>query len=101
MGPQKYFVYFLTNFLRTVLYIGVTNNLQQRIEQHRTSTMPGFTSTYHLTRLVYVEEFDNALSAIGREKQLKGWRRTKKEALISQVNPAWNDLGGRLDAIDR
>ena len=93
MTTQKYFVYFLTNFLRTTLYIGVTRDLIQRVDQHHASTVAGFTKKYHLDLLIYYEEFDDSMSAIQREKQLKGWRRSKKEALIARSNPSWKNLG--------
>ena len=93
---RQSYVYFLTNFLRTVLYIGVTTDLSRRIGQHRSSTVEGFSKKYHLSCLVYYEEIPTLLEAIKREKQLKGWKRSKKEALISKVNPEWKDMGQYL-----
>ena len=86
------YVYFLTNLLRTTLYIGVARNLPRRVEQHQQKAVPGFTSKYKLDRLIYFEEHTSLLEAITREKQLKNWRREKKEWLINEVNPEWNEL---------
>ena len=87
------FVYMMTNRLRTTLYIGVTNDLERRVWQHQNAVVEGFTKQYRLTILVYYEVFPEALAAITREKQLKSWRRTKKDALINTLNPEWRDLG--------
>jgi putative endonuclease len=75
-----------------VLYIGVTNDLDNRVWQHQEGANPGFTQRYHLNRLVYVESYDRIADAIAREKRLKGWRRSKKIALIELLNPRWSDL---------
>ncbi|HXU47649.1 MAG TPA: GIY-YIG nuclease family protein [Candidatus Binatia bacterium] len=88
---RRYFVYILSSRSRN-LYIGVTNNLYRRTAQHRSKVFPGFTTRYNVNRLVYVECFDNIRIAIAREKQIKGWRRDKKLALITTTNPAWQDL---------
>lgn len=85
------YVYIMANGART-LYIGVTNDLQRRVAQHKSKTIPGFTRRYNIDRLVYFEEVDNPLSAIEREKVLKGWLRSKKIALIERANPGWGDL---------
>src|SRR5579864_4176848 len=83
----------MTNRPRShVLYTGVTGNLSRRVFQHKNKLVPGFTSRYNLTRLVYYECFFYADAAIAREKEFKGWRRSKKIALIESVNPRWNDL---------
>ncbi len=74
------------------IYIGVTSDLQRRVHEHREGLVPGFTSRYNVTRLVYFEEFPTMLEAIAREKQLKGWRREKKVTLIEAMNPRWRDL---------
>ena len=73
-------------------YIGVTNNIERRIWQHKTSQFEGFASKHHCDRLVYCENFTNAPSASAREKQIQGWRRSKKIALIESRNPRWEDL---------
>ncbi len=88
--PQFY-VYILTNGVRT-LYVGVTNNLERRIHEHKQKLVPGFAKRYNLTWLAYFEETTDVRSAIEREKQIKGWRRSKKVALIESKNPEWRDL---------
>jgi putative endonuclease len=87
-----YYVYIVTNKNHSVLYIGVTSNLEGRIYEHRERLTEGFTKTYQATKLIYYEDFPDPLSAIAREKQLKGWRREKKIALIQKSNPRWVDL---------
>ncbi len=81
----------MTNKSRT-LYTGVTNNLERRVYEHKNKLLPGFTSKYHITMLVYYESGDNISVAIAREKQIKGWLRAKKIALIESMNPNWEDL---------
>ena len=85
----------MTNRTRR-LYIGVTNDLIRRVYEHEHRLVPGFTSKYFLERLVYLEETDEVSAAIAREKELKGWRRSKKIALIEKVNPHWSDLSRDL-----
>ena len=87
-----YFVYILSNWNDSVLYIGVTNNLPRRLYEHRNHLVPGFSSKYNTHKLVYFEETNDVYSAISREKQLKGWVRKKKNDLIIQKNPEWRDL---------
>jgi len=87
-----YWVYILTNTSRNVMYVGVTNNLENRIAQHRESTDGSFTGRYNVTTLVYAEDYQYVEDAIAREKQIKGWRRSKKDALVESVNPTWADL---------
>ena len=89
-GPQSY-VYTLTNRTRT-LYVGVTNDLERRVYQHRNKLVPGFTSKYNVTRLACYEQTSDVGSAIAREKQIKSWRRSKKVELIESLNPRWKDL---------
>jgi putative endonuclease len=72
--------------------LGITNNLERRVYEHKMKLVPGFTARYNITRLVYAETFPNPRMAIEREKQLKGWRREKKVALIESENPGWKDL---------
>ncbi len=74
------------------LYVGVTSDLQRRILEHRQGTIGGFTKKYRCNKLVYFEEGDSMIGAIEREKQIKGWKRCRKEELINSVNPAWRDL---------
>jgi putative endonuclease len=75
-----------------VIYIGVTNDLERRVYQHKNKLIEGFTSRYNITKLVYFEETNDIEAAIAREKQLKNWHRTQKLALINQLNPTWLDL---------
>jgi len=88
----QYWVYLLTNRWKTVLYTGVTNELQRRIAEHKRHEVDGFTKQYNCDRLVYFEVFERIEQAIAREKQIKGWIRAKKNALIATTNPEWNDL---------
>lgn len=88
---KHYYVYVLSNQSRT-LYTGVTNNLERRIFEHKHHLVEGFTSKYNITRLVYFEETSDVYTAIAREKQIKGWMRAKKLALIESTNPEWRDL---------
>ena len=85
-------VYFLTNKNKSVIYIGVTSNLLNRIYQHKTKYYKGFTSKYNCDKLVYFEEFTDINQAISREKQLKAGNRKRKEDLINSINPEWKDL---------
>jgi putative endonuclease len=88
---KKYFVYIMTNKSRT-LYTGVAGNIEGRVYQHKHGQGSTFTSEYKITKLVYYESFANILEAITREKQIKGWLRVKKIALIESMNPNWEDL---------
>jgi len=87
-----YYVYIVTNKHNSVLYIGVTNNLEGRIFEHREKLIEGFTKRYQVTKLIFYEDYPDPRSAIAREKQLKGWRRERKTTLIAKQNPRWNDL---------
>jgi putative endonuclease len=89
---QTCWVYILTNISRNVMYVGVTNNLENRIAQHREATRESFTGRYNVTTLVYAEDYQYVEDAIAREKHIKGWRRSKKDALVESVNPTWADL---------
>ena len=89
---KEYSVYNLSNSA-AILYIGITNDLANRVAQHRDHPdAESFASRYNLHRLVFVETYPTARQAIAREKQLKGWRREKKIALIEKTNPRWQDL---------
>jgi len=92
---KEYWVYILTNKSGT-LYVGVTSDLRRRIQQHRTKEFGGFTAKYNIDKLVYCEVHQSVHDAIGREKQLKGWRREKKISLIEESNPKWRDLSESL-----
>ena len=87
-----YFVYILSNWDDSVLYIGVTSNLPRRLFEHRNGLADGFTKKYNVHKLVYFEQTNDVYSAISREKQLKKWNRQKKNALIGKMNPEWRDL---------
>ena len=78
------------------MYIGVTNNLIRRIYEHKSETIPGFTAKYHVHKLVYYEEYSSVSDAITREKQLKKWKRIKKNLLVESKNPEWKDWGENL-----
>lgn len=92
----KFFVYILTNFNRTVLYIGITSDLQKRIREHRLGKGSKFTAKYNLKYVIYFEEFCDVYEAIQREKDLKSKSRQKKEAIINQFNPNWDDLSSSI-----
>ena len=89
---KKFYVYIMCSEKNGTLYIGVTNDLSRRIYQHKNKKVPGFTAKYSVDRLVYFEIFESILTAIRREKQIKGWNRLWKLQLIEKINPAWNDL---------
>ena len=89
---MPYFVYILASQKNGTLYIGVTNDLARRLEQHRTGSGGGFTGRYHVHRLVHAESFDEPAAAIQREKSLKHWPRAWKVNLIQEANPEWRDL---------
>lgn len=91
MPLKSYHVYIMTNPSKT-LYVGVTNNLELRVRQHKLKQIPGFTARYNITQLVYYEETSDVLVAIAREKTIKGWLRVKKIGLIESANPNWQDL---------
>ena len=91
MPSKRYYVYIMTSPSGT-LYTGMTNDLKRRVYQHKHKLIPGFTAKYNVTRLVHYEETSDVKSAIAREKQIKGWVRRKKIALIESENPKWQDL---------
>ncbi len=91
MSKHSYYVYILSSFTRT-LYVGVTNDLERRVHEHKSHLIEGFTKQYKVTRLVHAEECGEIEEAIAREKEIKGWRREKKVALIEAANPDWTDL---------
>lgn len=92
MREKLYYVYILTNFRKTVLYIGFTGNLVQRMEQYKTFEVEGFTKKYKTDRLIYFEAFEDVHDARTREKALKKWKRAWKEELITKMNPNWEDV---------
>ena len=89
---MQYYVYILTNKNCTTLYVGVTNNLERTLYEHKHKLIEGFTSRYNVDVLVYYEITTDSYSAIAREKQIKSWKRAKKNQLINENNPAWKDL---------
>jgi putative endonuclease len=88
---KTFHVYILASRTR-VLYVGITGDLARRLYEHRNKLVPGFTARYHVDRLVFIEATSDALAAIAREKQIKGWLRRKKVELIETENPQWRDL---------
>ena len=88
---RKYWVYIVGSRSGT-LYIGMCNNIERRMREHKSRQIEGFASKYHCDRLVYFESFDDVRTAIDREKQWKGWRREKRSLLIEVMNPRWADL---------
>ena len=96
VAVKTFYVYMMTNRSRIVLYTGVTNSLERRIWFHRNNEIKSFTKTHKVDRLVYYEQFNEALDAITREKEIKGWRREKKNQLVQTLNPKWRDLSVEL-----
>ena len=93
---KQYFVYIMASASGT-LYTGVTGDLERRVAEHKQKLIPGFTARYNITRLIWYETTPDVKSAIAREKQIKGWLRAKKIALIESVNPQWRDLSEEWD----
>ena len=89
---MPYYVYMMTNKSNTVLYTGVTNNLERRVGEHKSHEIEGFTKKYNVSKLVFAEEFSDVNDAIAAEKRIKGWTRAKKNALVESINPEWKDL---------
>jgi putative endonuclease len=92
VAVKPYYVYILASRSRN-LYIGVTNDLERRVYEHKKKLVPGFTAKYNIDRLVHFETTEDVQAAIAREKQIKGWVRSRKVSLIESVNPTWDDLG--------
>ncbi len=97
---HQYYVYMMTNRWRNVLYTGVTKSLEKRVWQHKNKVAPGFTKKYNCDRLVYFEIHEDVKETIAREKQIKAWRRSKKDELIAILNPDWKDLAADWYAND-
>ena len=93
---RTFYVYMLTNRSRVVLYTGVTNRLEVRLWFHSNAQARSFTKRYKVDRLVYYEEYDNPGDAIAREREIKAWRREKKNQLVETLNPTWDDLRSQL-----
>ena len=98
MFDKSYYVYILASPRNGLLYIGMTNTLTRRVEEHQKKEIDGFTKKFGIGKLVYYEVFEDVLNAIDREKQLKRWTRVKKNALVEKVNPEWADLSEKLFA---
>jgi putative endonuclease len=90
--PVKTYSVYIMASASGVLYIGVTNDLERRVFEHKNKRVPGFSARYNIQKLVYFETFGDVRAAIAREKQLKGWLRSRKVALIESTNPQWKDL---------
>ncbi len=93
---KAFYVYIMTNRSRVVLYTGITNNLVRRVSQHQNGDIERFTEIYKVNRLIYYETFKDRRAAISREKEIKGWRRSKKNALVEKLSPKWTDLSSTL-----
>jgi len=89
---KSYYVYLLTNWNKKVIYVGMTNDLARRIYEHKNKLVKGFTTKYNINKLVYFEETNDVQAAITREKEIKKWRREKKNNLVLSTNPGWKDL---------
>ena len=89
---RRYYVYLLTNRNDKVMYVGVTNDIERRVYEHKSKSVRGFTMKYNVNKLVYYEEMQDVRDAIAREKEIKKWRREKKDDLVVGVNPYWKDL---------
>ncbi len=92
MADCSFYVYILTNWSNTVMYIGVTNDLKRRMYEHKHKLVDGFTKKYNVDKLVYYEHTVDVYAAISREKEIKKWRREKKNKLVTSMNPEWKDL---------
>ena len=91
-----YYVYLLTNWNHRVMYVGFTNDLKRRVYEHQKKLVKGFTEKYNVNKLVYFEQTSDVTAAITREKEIKKWRRGKKNKLVFGINPSWNDLSEGL-----
>ena len=91
-----YYVYILTNKSDKVMYVGVTNNLERRLYEHKNELVDGFTKKYHVHKLVYYESYKDVRDAIIREKRIKGLLRIRKNELVESINPEWKDLSEEL-----
>ena len=89
---MAYYVYILASRRDGAIYVGITNDLARRVYEHRIKAVPGFTAKYNITQLVWFEVYDDPISAISRERELKKWKRAWKIRLIEKDNPNWNDV---------
>ena len=91
---DNYYIYIMSTWDNKVLYVGVTNDLQRRVREHKGKLIEGFTKRYNIKKLVYFETFSSINDAIKREKEIKGWTRAKKNVLVESINSKWLDLSG-------
>jgi len=89
---KTYYIYLMTNWNNKVLYTGMTNDLKRRVYEHKNKLVKGFTEKYNISKLVYFEETNDVYTALTREKEIKKWRREKKNQLVIKANPQWEDL---------
>ena len=94
---NNYYVYILSNKTNSTIYVGVTNDLIRRLDEHKNNVADGFTKRYSVHKLVYYETTTDINSAIEREKQIKSWNRKRKENLINSINPNWDDLSEKFE----
>ena len=92
MTEKAYYVYLLTNWNNKVMYVGITNDLERRVYEHKEKVVKGFTEKYNVNKLVYYEQTSDITAALNREKEIKKWRREKKNILVVNTNPLWRDL---------
>jgi len=97
MKNHHYYIYLLTNWNNKVIYVGMTNNLIRRIYEHKNKLIDGFTKKYNINKLVYYEETSDVHIAIAREKEIKRWRREKKNKLVESINAEWKDLSNEIN----
>lgn len=97
----NFYVYILTNWNNKVMYVGMTNNLERRMYEHKNKLVDGFTKKYNVNKLVYYEQGMDAYAAIAREKEIKKWRREKKNKLVMTMNPEWKDLSWEWEVTAR
>ena len=97
MANPQFYIYILSSNKNTTIYIGVTNNLKRRVQEHKEGVGSEFTKKYIVHKLVYYEEYGSIIEAIKREKRLKNWKRDWKNDLINSFNPDWEELYGKLD----
>jgi len=93
---HNYYIYIISNWNNKVIYVGMTNDLERRIYEHKNKIFEGFSKKYNLNKLVYYEYTNDVNAAIQREKQIKKWRREKKNSLVESRNPEWKDLADEL-----
>ena len=96
MTNRQYYVYLLTNWNNKVMYVGMTSDLRRRVYEHKNKLINGFTKKYNVNKLVYYEVTLDVIAAISREKEIKKWRREKKNQLVRNMNPDWKDLSDQL-----